>query len=117
LSTKIVARTNCRFQFQKRRQLFTRAHNETLSFVAVRVRIQIVGPLESIGLPIFAALLGERADAIMSIAKYRSGYPTVLKRWRIMQTSLVPPLNKADLTSRGSLPCPNDNKFLIIERG
>jgi hypothetical protein len=28
---------NCRFQFQKRRQLFVRVNNETLSVVAVRI--------------------------------------------------------------------------------
>jgi hypothetical protein len=45
-----------------------------------------------------------------------AGYATVLKRWRIMQKSLGPPLNKAGLTSGGSLPCQNDNKFLVTER-
>jgi hypothetical protein len=52
----------------------------------------------------------------MWIAKYRAAYATVFKRWRIMQKSLGPPLNKAGLTSGGSLPCENDNKFLITER-
>src|ERR1700720_2561345 len=35
-----------RFEFQKRSQRFIRTHNETLSIVAMRV--QIVGPQESI---------------------------------------------------------------------
>jgi hypothetical protein len=32
-----IARANRRFEFHKRRQLFLRAHNETLSVVAMRV--------------------------------------------------------------------------------
>jgi hypothetical protein len=49
----------------------------------------------------------------MWIAKYWPGYVTVLKRWRIMQKSLGPPVNKAGLTSGGCLSCQNDSKFLI----
>jgi hypothetical protein len=37
LSRKFAASVNRRFQFQKRRQLFIRVHNEKLSVVAVRV--------------------------------------------------------------------------------
>jgi len=32
-----IARANCRFEFEKRSQLFVRAHNETLSVAAVRI--------------------------------------------------------------------------------
>ncbi len=35
---QLVARTNRRFQFQKRGQLFIRMHNETLSVAAMCVR-------------------------------------------------------------------------------
>jgi hypothetical protein len=37
LSNQFAARTNRRFKFQKRCQLFLRAHNETLSVVAMRI--------------------------------------------------------------------------------
>jgi hypothetical protein len=53
--------------------------------------------------------------AIIWIAKYRPGYATVLKRWRIMQKAIGPPLNKAGLTFGGRLSCQNDSKFLITE--
>jgi hypothetical protein len=36
-SNQFTATANHRFEFQKRRQLFIRAHNETLSVVAMRV--------------------------------------------------------------------------------
>jgi hypothetical protein len=36
-----------RFQFQKRRQLFIRSHNEMLPVIAVCAAIQIVRPSES----------------------------------------------------------------------
>jgi hypothetical protein len=51
----------------------------------------------------------------MWIAKYRPGYATVLKRWRIMQKAIGPPLNKAGLTFGGRLSCQNDSKLLITE--
>jgi hypothetical protein len=38
------AATNRRFQFQKRRQLFIRPHNETLPVVAMRVSNEDVSP-------------------------------------------------------------------------
>jgi hypothetical protein len=38
---------NCRFQFDKRRQLFICPLNETLSVAAMRVRIEIGGRSES----------------------------------------------------------------------
>jgi hypothetical protein len=38
---------NYRFKFDKRRQLFIRTHNETLSVVAVRSATKIVRPRES----------------------------------------------------------------------
>ena len=37
LSNQFAASANRRFEFQKRRQLFIRTHNETLSVVAMRV--------------------------------------------------------------------------------
>jgi hypothetical protein len=37
LSTQKAAALNRRFEFDKRSQLFTRAHNETLSIAAMRV--------------------------------------------------------------------------------
>jgi len=43
-----TARATRRFEFQKRRQLLIRAHNETLSVIAMCIAIQIVRPLESI---------------------------------------------------------------------
>jgi hypothetical protein len=39
---------NRRFEFDKRRQLFIRTHNETLSVAAMCVSNEIVRPLESI---------------------------------------------------------------------
>jgi hypothetical protein len=39
LSTQKAASPNHRFQFHKRRQLFIRTHNETLSVAAMRVSI------------------------------------------------------------------------------
>jgi hypothetical protein len=71
----------------------------------------------SIGLPVFGALFGAGGG----VARYYvdrqvlSRYATVLKRWRIMQKSLGPPLNKAGLACGGCLPCQNDNTFLITE--
>ena len=43
-------RTNRRFEFQKRRQLFLRTHNETLSVVAMRVSIhnELFEPMERV---------------------------------------------------------------------
>jgi hypothetical protein len=37
LSSQLAATPNREFKFQKRRQLFIRVHNETLSVIAVRV--------------------------------------------------------------------------------
>ena len=39
LSSQFAATPNRRFKFHKRRQLFIRVNNETLSFVALRVRM------------------------------------------------------------------------------
>jgi hypothetical protein len=61
--------------------------------------------------------------AIIEIRPFRNGWQvyeapgvqTVLKRWRIMQKAIGPPLNKAGLTFGGRLSCQNDSKFLITE--
>jgi hypothetical protein len=44
LSSKLTARADRRFEFEKRRQLFIRAHNEALS-VAMRVSNPDCSPL------------------------------------------------------------------------
>jgi len=48
VSSQFSTRANCRFEFQKRRQLFIRTQNEPLFVVAVRVSIPDRRPLESI---------------------------------------------------------------------
>ena len=49
--TQFAASANRRFQFQKRGQLFIRAHNETLSVVAMRVCNPDRSPASMIPLP------------------------------------------------------------------